>query len=242
MSGPPAGVVTLAPGTGTQMAGVPLPPGPGGTLAPDGTALASIRAPATTRPASTSRSVIDIVPPIDWVAPVWARRWQHARARWQLSTSKGAGRCAVLSCTAGSHAESKADERHRALPDFHEQPPGTTPRSRTDPNGSGCPHMELRIKRSRYSGALGGSPPLVFYHPAACAARGRIFPAPAGGTPHPVIVVPLAPFCGDCSQDRSQAIGRRSAGPWGCRSLLCLLTVSGMAGRAARPTTMRGRS
>jgi hypothetical protein len=30
-----------------------------------------------------------------------------------------------------------------------------------------------------------GSPPLVFYHPAACAARGRIFPAPARGTPHP---------------------------------------------------------
>jgi hypothetical protein len=39
--------------------------------------------------------------------------------------------------------------------------------------------------------AYGLSPPL--FHPrTACAARGRIFPAPARGTPHPVIVVQLA--------------------------------------------------
>jgi hypothetical protein len=30
-----------------------------------------------------------------------------------------------------------------------------------------------------------GSPPLFFHHPAACAARGRIFPAPARGNPAP---------------------------------------------------------
>src|SRR5215813_14235820 len=64
MSGPPAGVVTLAPGTWTQMLGVPLPPGPGGTLAPDGVALTSVRAPAATRPASAPRSVIDMYAPL----------------------------------------------------------------------------------------------------------------------------------------------------------------------------------
>jgi hypothetical protein len=34
-----------------------------------------------------------------------------------------------------------------------------------------------------------GSPPLVFYHPAACAERGRIFPAPARGNPAPPILI-----------------------------------------------------
>ena len=33
------------------------------------------------------------------------------------------------------------------IPDCHEQRTGTRPRSRTDLNGSGCPHMELRIRR-----------------------------------------------------------------------------------------------
>jgi hypothetical protein len=32
--------------------------------------------------------------------------------------------------------------------------------------------------------AIYGLAALVFYHPAACAARGRIFPAPARGIPH----------------------------------------------------------
>jgi hypothetical protein len=73
---------------------------------------------------------------------------ERSRAlRWQLS------------CAVGGHAGSHADERHRASPDFHGQPPGTTPRSRTDPNGSGCPHMELGIRGSCPLCTPGGSPP-----------------------------------------------------------------------------------
>ena len=112
-------------------------------------------------------------------------------------------------------------------------------RSRTDLNEHGCPYGNLRIKgrgtpvhprarRPRTPLSM-GSPPLVFYHPAACAARGRIFPAPARGTRTPVIVVPLAPFCGDCSQDCSQAIGRRP-------------THVDNPGMSAQPTTGGGRS
>jgi hypothetical protein len=59
----------------------------------------------------------------------------------------GAPTCQASS-TAGSHAGSHTDERHLDSPDFHGQPTGTHPRSRTDLNGSGRPHMELRIKRS----------------------------------------------------------------------------------------------
>ena len=43
----------------------------------------------------------------------------------------------------GSHR----DERPSGIPDGHEQRAGTRPRSRTDLNGSGYPHMELRIRR-----------------------------------------------------------------------------------------------
>jgi len=45
---------------------------------------------------------------------------------------------------AGSHR----GERPIGIPDGHEQRPGTRPRSRTDLNGSGCPHRNLRIRRS----------------------------------------------------------------------------------------------
>ena len=64
---------------------------------------------------------------------------------------------------------------------------------------AGRPHRNLRISRSRAGHpasalsrtrglaapdpAFMGSPPLMFYHPAAYAARGRIFPAPARGNP-----------------------------------------------------------
>ena len=48
----------------------------------------------------------------------------------------------------GSHAGSHRGERLSGIPDGHEQRAGTRPRSRTDLNGSGHPHMELRIRRS----------------------------------------------------------------------------------------------
>jgi hypothetical protein len=56
----------------------------------------------------------------------------------------------------GSHAGSHTDEQPRDAPDPRGQPGGTGPRSRTDLNGSGCPHMELRIrcqsKQAHYAG------------------------------------------------------------------------------------------
>src|SRR2546430_140548 len=45
----------------------------------------------------------------------------------------------------GSHAGSHRGERLSEIPDSPEQRAETSPRSRTDLNGSGCPHMELRI-------------------------------------------------------------------------------------------------
>ncbi len=49
----------------------------------------------------------------------------------------------------GSHAGSHTDERPSGSPDSYEQRPRTRPRSRTNLNESGCPHRELRIRRSR---------------------------------------------------------------------------------------------
>jgi hypothetical protein len=53
-----------------------------------------------------------------------------------------------------------------------------------------------------------GSPPLVFYHPAASAARGRIFPAPARENPAPrAISGPLTPVrCGQPRPSRSNEL------------------------------------
>jgi hypothetical protein len=50
-------------GTWTQMLGVPLPPGPGGTFAPAGAVAASVTAPAATRPASALTKRVDILRP-----------------------------------------------------------------------------------------------------------------------------------------------------------------------------------
>jgi hypothetical protein len=47
----------------------------------------------------------------------------------------------------GSHAGSHADEQPSGDPDEYEQRDGTRPRSWTDLNRSGYPHMELRIRR-----------------------------------------------------------------------------------------------
>jgi hypothetical protein len=47
----------------------------------------------------------------------------------------------------GSHAGSHPGERPSGIPNGHEQREGTRPRSRTDLNRSGRPHMELRIRR-----------------------------------------------------------------------------------------------
>ena len=96
-------------------------------------------------------------------------------------------------------------------------------RSRTDLNEHGCPYGNLRIKgrgtpvhpgarRPRTPLSM-GSPPLVFYHPAACAARGRIFPAPARGNPAPrdrrAISVPLAPVTGGLSRSLAETSRRQ---------------------------------
>jgi len=48
----------------------------------------------------------------------------------------------------GSHARSHRGEQPSGIPDEDEQRAGTRPRSRTDLNGSGCPDIELRIRRS----------------------------------------------------------------------------------------------
>ena len=45
----------------------------------------------------------------------------------------------------GSHAGSHVGGQPPGNPDEHEQRVGTRPRSRTDLNGCGCPHMELRV-------------------------------------------------------------------------------------------------
>jgi hypothetical protein len=97
----------------------------------------------------------------------------------------GASQCPV-SCMAGSHAGSQADERHSGSPDSREQRAAARPGSRTDLNGSGCPHRHLRQKGERRGcrpcpAAYGLSPPL-FQPLTAYAAGGRIFPAPAWGT------------------------------------------------------------
>ena len=74
-----------------------------------------------------------------------------------------------------------------------------------------CPHPGAHRPRTPLSM---GSPPLVFYHPAACAARGRIFPAPARGNPAPrdrrAISVPLAPVTGGLSRSLAETSRRRS--------------------------------
>jgi hypothetical protein len=65
-------------------------------------------------------------------------------------------------------------------------PPGRggayTPIPGDDEHLENCLHPGARRPRTPLSM---GSPPLVFYHPAAYAARGRIFPAPARGNPAP---------------------------------------------------------
>jgi hypothetical protein len=48
--------------------------------------------------------------------------------------------------------------------------------SRSRPRPGGSPPPDLLFM---------GAPPLMFYHRAAYVARGRIFPVPARGTPHP---------------------------------------------------------
>ena len=84
----------------------------------------------------------------------------HAKSRLILETStntpgrrQGAGRslprpARAIPCTTGRHAGSHRGERPIGIPDGHEQRVGMRPRSRTDLNGAGCPHMELRIRRS----------------------------------------------------------------------------------------------
>jgi hypothetical protein len=47
----------------------------------------------------------------------------------------------------GSHAGSHTDEQPSDDPDPPGQREEASPRSRTGLNGSGCPHMELRIRR-----------------------------------------------------------------------------------------------
>ena len=59
---------------------------------------------------------------------------------------------------AGSHAGSHTDERPCDSPDSRGRRTRTHPRSRTDPNGRGCLHRNLRIRRSRppHTGPLAG--------------------------------------------------------------------------------------
>jgi hypothetical protein len=49
--------------------------------------------------------------------------------------------------------------RPSGSPDSYEQRPRTRPRSRTNLNESGCPHRELRIRRSGACGWKCGCPP-----------------------------------------------------------------------------------
>jgi len=71
------------------------------------------------------------------------------------STGSSPGADCQTSSTTGSHAGSHTDERHLDSPDFHRQPTGTRPRSRTDLNGSGRLHME---GRKHAGGRVGGLP------------------------------------------------------------------------------------
>jgi len=52
-----------------------------------------------------------------------------------------------MSCAAGSHAGSHADERPSGTPDLYGQPTAARPRSRTDLNGSGRPYIIFRVRR-----------------------------------------------------------------------------------------------
>ena len=61
-----------------------------------------------------------------------------------LLKTAGSGRGAAR---AGGHAGSHTDEQPSDVSDPLVQPGETSPRSRTDLNGSGCPHRNLRIRR-----------------------------------------------------------------------------------------------
>src|SRR5271165_2643428 len=64
----------------------------------------------------------------------------------------------------GSHAGSHTDEQPRDAPNLCGQPGETNPRSRTNLNGDGRPHWNLRIRRSgRSSRARGISRPNAGY-------------------------------------------------------------------------------
>ena len=71
-----------------------------------------------------------------------------------------------------------------------------------------CLHPGARRPRTPLSM---GSPPLVFYHPAACAARGRIFPAPARGTRTPGVSMATAKAAAstDWPPEKSKEVARR---------------------------------
>ena len=56
-------------------------------------------------------------------------------------------------------AGSRTDEQPSDAPDPPVQPGETSPRSRTDLNGYGCPHRNLRISRSGACAWKGGWPP-----------------------------------------------------------------------------------
>ena len=72
--------------------------------------------------------------------------------------------------------------RRRSRPDGAYAPIPGDDQHQGDNHPENCLHPGARRPRTPLSM---GSPPLVFYHPAACAARGRIFPAPARGNPAP---------------------------------------------------------
>ena len=68
------------------------------------------------------------------------------RVRWSSMNESGPPRPELLMRVGlGSHAGSHRDEQPRGSPDSHGQRVSTRPRSRTDLNGSGRQHMELRI-------------------------------------------------------------------------------------------------
>ena len=65
----------------------------------------------------------------------------NGESRIPLKTIRGPAERA-----AGSHAGSHTDEQPSHDPDPPGQPEGTSPRSRTDLNGTGCPYGNLRIR------------------------------------------------------------------------------------------------
>jgi hypothetical protein len=85
----------------------------------------------------------------------------------QVGATAGSESRAVLKTTAsaparvglGSHAGSHTDEQPRDAPNPCGQPGETNPRSRTDLNGSGRPHWNLRICECVVTAVLGVLPP-----------------------------------------------------------------------------------